>query len=74
MNSNIASDVERETAQPSLAAEGEAKMKVSLAPENHMITTDIEKDVNRNVLRVSSPRIESNVSVMIWFVESIGSV
>lgn len=65
LNSNVASDVERETNQPSLTAEGEAKMKVSFAPEYRMITTEIEKDVNRNVLRVSSPRIESNVSVII---------
>lgn len=61
LNSNVASDVERETNQPSLTAEGEAKMKVSFAPEYRMITTEIEKDVNRNVLRVSSPRIESNI-------------
>ncbi|KAK1400040.1 hypothetical protein POM88_009903 [Heracleum sosnowskyi] len=61
LNSNVASDVERETNQPSLTAEGEAKMKVSFAPEHHMITTEIERDVNRNVLRVSSPRIESNI-------------
>lgn len=65
LNSNIASDVERETNQPSLTAEGEAKMKVTFAPEYQMITTEVEKDVNINVLRVSSPRIESNVSVMI---------
>ncbi|KAL8149737.1 uncharacterized protein LOC141708908 [Apium graveolens] len=61
LKSNIASDIERETNQPSLTAKGEAKMKVSFAPEYHMITTEIEKDVNRNALTVSSPRIESNI-------------
>lgn len=71
LNSKVVSDVEREKERPSLTAEGGAKIRDLLAPEYPRTPAEGKKDVNRTALGISSPRIESNVSVVTFSITCI---